>query len=114
MIERYIESYVHGNRIGVLVELETMDVFITRTEEFKLLAHEICLQLAALDPRHYFGDETVLLSEDQDSEGLRKMLSEPFVKDSEMTMRERIQKTEQLLSAPIKIIKLVRFETKCT
>lgn len=47
-----VEPYVHaGGRIGVLVELDSETDFVSRTEEFKALAHEIALQVAATDPR---------------------------------------------------------------
>jgi len=49
--EGLIESYVHGGRIGVLVELNCETDFVARTEEFKTLAHEIALQVAAMSPK---------------------------------------------------------------
>ena len=46
-----IEAYIHQNkRIGVLVDLRCETDFVARTEEFKKLAHEICLQIAAMNP----------------------------------------------------------------
>ncbi len=45
-----IDSYVHDGRIGVLVEVNCETDFVARTEEFKLLAHEIALQIAAMSP----------------------------------------------------------------
>lgn len=50
--EGIIESYIHiGNRIGVLVELNCETDFVARNEEFKKLAHEIAMQIAAMAPR---------------------------------------------------------------
>jgi len=46
-----VESYVHNGRVGVLVELRCETDFVGRNEEFKKLAHEICLQVAAVDPK---------------------------------------------------------------
>lgn len=48
--EGIIESYIHSNRIGVLVELNCETDFVARTEEFKALAHEIALQVAGMSP----------------------------------------------------------------
>ena len=45
-----IDSYVHDGRIGVLVEVNCETDFVARTEEFKALAHEIALQIAAMNP----------------------------------------------------------------
>lgn len=49
--EGIVEAYVHGDRIGVLVELNCETDFVARTEEFKQLAHEIALQVAAMQPK---------------------------------------------------------------
>lgn len=46
-----IESYVHGDRIGVLVELNCETDFVARTDGFKDLAHEVALQVAAMSPK---------------------------------------------------------------
>lgn len=45
-----IDSYVHDNRIGVLIELNCETDFVARLEDFKTLAHEIALQVAAMSP----------------------------------------------------------------
>ena len=46
-----IESYVHPNkRVGVLLELRCESDFVARSKEFQSLAHEICLQVAAMKP----------------------------------------------------------------
>ncbi len=46
-----IESYIHsGGRIGVLVELNSETDFVARTDEFKLLAKEIAMHIAAANP----------------------------------------------------------------
>ncbi|MDO4870887.1 MAG: translation elongation factor Ts [Candidatus Saccharibacteria bacterium] len=45
-----IDSYIHDGRIGVLVEVNCETDFVARTEEFKALAHEIALQVAAMSP----------------------------------------------------------------
>ena len=46
-----IEAYIHPNKkIGAMVELRCETDFVARTEEFKKLAHELCLQVAAMNP----------------------------------------------------------------
>jgi len=46
-----IEAYIHPNKkIGAIVELRCETDFVARTEEFKKLAHELCLQIAAMNP----------------------------------------------------------------
>ncbi|MBI5613973.1 translation elongation factor Ts [Candidatus Gottesmanbacteria bacterium] len=46
-----VEAYVHSGRVGVLVELRCETDFVARTDEFKQLAHEIALQIAAMNPQ---------------------------------------------------------------
>ena len=49
--EGLIESYVHSGRIGVLVELNCETDFVAKTAEFKELAHDLALQVAAMSPK---------------------------------------------------------------
>jgi elongation factor Ts len=47
-----IASYIHQNkRIGVLLELRCETDFVARSPDFQNLAHELSLQIAAIDPR---------------------------------------------------------------
>lgn len=49
--EGIIETYIHpGSRVGVLVELNCETDFVGRTEDFKNLAKEIALHIAAANP----------------------------------------------------------------
>lgn len=51
--EGIIDVYTHGEgRIGVMVELNCETDFVARTEEFRHLAHEIALQIAAMAPKY--------------------------------------------------------------
>lgn len=49
-LEGVIDSYVHGGRIGVLVEVNCETDFVARTEGFKEFAHLISLQVASMSP----------------------------------------------------------------
>jgi len=56
-----IESYVHQTgKVGVLVELRCETDFVARTDEFQKLAHEICLQIASMNPKNV---QTLMKSE---------------------------------------------------
>ena len=50
--EGLIESYVHSNRIGVVVEVNCETDFVARLPEFKEFAHQIAMQIAAMSPRY--------------------------------------------------------------
>jgi elongation factor Ts len=46
-----VESYIHaGGRIGAMVELNCETDFVAKTDEFKQLAHDIAMQIAAMTP----------------------------------------------------------------
>ncbi len=45
-----VEAYVHGGKIGVLVEVACETDFVARTEEFKGFVHDLAIQVAASAP----------------------------------------------------------------
>lgn len=50
--EGLIESYVHSDRIGVIVEVNCETDFVARLPEFKEFAHQIAMQIAAMAPKY--------------------------------------------------------------
>jgi elongation factor Ts len=53
-----VESYIHGEgRLGVLVEVNCETDFVARTQEFRELAREVAMQVAAQSPRWVSRDE---------------------------------------------------------
>ena len=49
--EGVVASYIHpGDRVGVLLELNCETDFVARTDDFKTLAKELCLHIAASNP----------------------------------------------------------------
>lgn len=48
--EGLIEAYVHSGRIGVIVEVNCETDFVTRTDDFKALAHDVAMHIAAAAP----------------------------------------------------------------
>ena len=70
-----VEAYVHGNgKIGVLVTLLCETDFVARTPEFKSLAHEIALQISAMNPKD-----------------VKTLLSQEYIRDPQMTIGELIK-----------------------
>lgn len=46
-----VEAYIHSNKkIGVMIELFCESDFVANSKEFQNLAHELCLQIAAISP----------------------------------------------------------------
>jgi elongation factor Ts len=50
--EGRIESYIHGGKIGVLLELNCETDFVARNEDFGALARELAMQVAAGNPTY--------------------------------------------------------------
>jgi len=48
--EGLVDGYIHGGRIGVVVEVNCETDFVARTDGFKLFVHEIALQIASMAP----------------------------------------------------------------
>ena len=54
-----VEPYIHGaGRIGALVEVNCETDFVARTPEFRELAHDLAMQVAATSPR-YVAEEQI-------------------------------------------------------
>ena len=55
-----IESYIHGGgRIGTLIELSCETDFVANTDEFRSLARDIAMQVAAMNPLVITKDERI-------------------------------------------------------
>jgi elongation factor Ts len=53
-----VELYSHGGgRVGVIVEINCETDFVARNEQFRKLAHEIALQIAASAPKYITAEE---------------------------------------------------------
>jgi elongation factor Ts len=80
-----IESYIHGGgKVGVLLEINCETDFVARTDEFKGLAHEISMQIAAMKPK----DVKVLLEQEYIRDPSKKIGD--MVKEAIATMGENI------------------------
>jgi len=56
--EGVITSYIHpGNKLGVLVEVNRETDFVARTTEFQQFAHNIAVQIAAMNPQFLTREE---------------------------------------------------------
>ncbi len=55
--EGMIVNYQHGNRIGVLVEVNCETDFVARNPDFVTFAKEVAMQVAAMNPSYVTQDE---------------------------------------------------------
>jgi elongation factor Ts len=89
-----IDSYVHpDSRVGVLLEIRCETDFVAKSEDFKALSHEICLQIAAMYP-----DNT------------ESLLSQAWIKDDSKTINDLIAGYIAKIGENIIIKEFARFE----
>jgi elongation factor Ts len=89
-----VESYIHaGGRVGALIELSCETDFVARTDEFKQLAREIAMQVAAMNPENI---ESLLKQEyiRDTSKTIDMLIKETIAKLGENTVLKRIQRFE--------------------
>ena len=75
-----------------MVEINCETDFVANSDDFKNLAHELCLQFAAM------GDEPETL------------LTQPWIKDTSKTMKELIEQTIAKVGENIVVKRVVRFQ----
>lgn len=85
--EGLIESYVHSGRIGVVVEVNCETDFVARLDDFKTLAHEIAMQIAAMSPKYV--SEADIPAEEMERVKAELMASDALAGKPE-EMREKI------------------------
>ena len=85
--EGLIESYVHSGRIGVIVEVNCETDFVARLDDFKTLAHEIAMQIAAMNPKYASTED--IPAEEMERVKTELMASEALASKPE-EMREKI------------------------
>ncbi len=85
--EGLIEGYVHSGRIGVVVEVNCETDFVARLDDFKTLAHEIAMQIAAMSPKYV--SEADIPAEEMERVKTELMASDALASKPE-EMREKI------------------------
>ena len=78
-----VELYSHGGgRVGVMVEINCETDFVARNEQFRHLAHEIALQIAASAPKYIVADEIPAAELEHEAEIARARAKEEGKPDS--------------------------------
>lgn len=137
--EGVVVSYVHSNdRVGVLLKLYCETDFVARNDEFKALAHDIAMHIAALAPTCIKPEDVSaevlaheqeiwkeqLAAEKKPAEIMEKimagkekkfrdeaaLLSQAFVKDAEKTVGDLITETIHKVGENIQVGSFVRYE----
>jgi elongation factor Ts len=98
-----IDSYVHAGRIGAMIELNCETDFVARTDDFKTLAREIAMQVAATNPSR-------LTSTEESNDGDVPLLDQPYIRDSGKTVQDLLNETIARVRENIVIRRFARFE----
>lgn len=137
--EGLVQSYIHGEgRIGVLIEVNSETDFVARNEEFKVFVNDICMHIAATNPKFVSQNEIPAefaqkekdilkgkaLEEGKKPEFLEKiiegqikkwaaeicLLDQNYVKNPDITVSEYLTNTIARIGENIVIRRFVRFE----
>ncbi|HSX28073.1 MAG TPA: translation elongation factor Ts [Candidatus Saccharimonadales bacterium] len=136
--EGIVEAYVHDGRVGVLVEVNCETDFVARTDEFKNLAHDIALHVAAMNPEYVTADDIPAEERERKAaefaekaknegkpeamvakivDGMAKkhfadlcLLEQPFIKDQNLTIGDLVKQAGAKLGENIVVRRIARFE----
>lgn len=136
--EGLVDSYIHGGRIGVLVEVNSETDFVAKNEEFKSFVRDIAMQIAAVGPKYVSREEVPaeeveherkVLTEQARGENkpehiIEKMvegrlekfyeeiclLDQDFIKDPDKKIQDILNDLIAKIGENIKIRRFVRFE----
>lgn len=132
-----VESYVHDNRIGVLVEVNCETDFVARTDDFRLLCKDLAMQVAAANadyvlreqvPADRIERERAIYVDQVKNEGkpaaiadkivdgkLNKfygevcLMEQTFIKDDKKTIGDLVKATSSRTGENIVVRRFVRF-----
>ena len=91
-----VVSYIHsGDTVGVLVELLCETDFVAKNPEFKVVAKEIAMHIAAMNPAD-----------------TAELLGQPFIKDPARNVSDLINNTVQKFGERTEIGRFTRFSIK--
>jgi elongation factor Ts len=88
-----VESYVHNDRVGVLLVVHCETDFVARSAPFRELAHNLAMQIAAMDPAD-----------------VQTLLNQNYIKDERKTVGELIKETIAQVGENIQVEKFIRYE----
>lgn len=88
-----IESYVHNERIGVILDLRAETDFVVRSADFRKLARELAMHIAAMAP-----------------ENPDELLRQPYIRDETKTVESLIKETAARVGENIRLTTFCRLE----
>lgn len=88
-----VQAYIHGGKIGSLVEVNCETDFVAKTDDFKALCNEIAMQVASMNP-----------------ESAEELLKQEYIRDNSKTIQDLIHEAVAKLGENIQIGKFSRIE----
>jgi elongation factor Ts len=89
-----VATYTHSTgKIGVIVELLCETDFVAKHEEFMALTKDLCLQVAAMNPKD-----------------VKELLKQEFIKDPSLTIDQMVKALIAKFGENMKINRFERFE----
>ena len=137
--EGLVEAYIHGGgRIGVMVEINCETDFVAKTEDFKALARDVAMQIAAANPQFVRREEVDPSMLEHEREVLRQqalnegkpekivekmiagriekyykeicLMEQPFIKDPDQTIAQLINSKIAKIGENITIRRFARYQ----
>lgn len=106
--EGVIDSYIHaGSRIGAMIELNCETDFVGRTPEFRELAHNIAMQVAAMSPLYLDEGEMPEGAEAKPEEVC--LLRQSFIREPSKTIADLVLEMRAKVGENIRVGRFVRF-----
>ncbi len=115
-----IFQYIHGGRIGCLLELNCETDFVARTDDFQQLGRDIAQHIIGMMPEYVRADEVPAdirererrIHDGSDEEVDRKivLMAQPFVRDPKKTIGGMVQEAIGKLGENIVIRRFTRYE----
>jgi len=114
--EGRIEAYLHhGNKIGVLLEINCESDFVARNGEFVQFAKDLCMQIAATSPQYIKREDVPaeVLEQEKNKEEFIKgacLLEQAFVKDPGVTIKDCLGNLVSKVGENIVIRRFTRYK----
>ena len=104
-----VEAYIHaGGRIGALVEVNCETDFVARTDAFRILARDIAMQVAAMNPAALTAEEVPAdLGGDARQHAL---LTQSFIKDPSRTIEDLVRDVIAQTGENVRVSRFARFQ----
>ena len=106
--EGLVEAYIHGaGRVGVLVEVNCETDFAARSDDYRELAHNLAMQIAAMSPKYI--EESEIPDDEPGEPAEVALLAQPYIRDASLSIRDLVLEVAGKLGENIKVKRFSRF-----